>query len=228
MSNPNFTGIGACVFDAYGTLFDVNAATAACRSRLDDKADRLAEVWRQKQLQYTWLRSLMGRYVDFWQVTGEALDYAMAAVGINDPGLRAQLMQFYLSLKAYPDVSDTLTKLRGRGLKCVILSNGNRSMLYSAVKSAGIYELMDAILSVEQVGVFKPHPSVYQLAVDELRLTPSQICFLSANAWDAHAASAFGFRVVWINRFNQPKESIPQDPHAEIGSLSELPALLDA
>jgi len=228
MSNANFSGIGACVFDAYGTLFDVNAATAAVRSRLDDKAEQLADVWRQKQLQYTWLRSLMGRYVDFWQVTGEALDFAMAAVGISDPGLRAQLMQLYLTLKAYPDVADTLTKLKGRGLKCAILSNGNRSMLYSAVKNAGIYDMIDVILSVEQVGVFKPHPSVYQLAVDELRLTPSQICFLSANVWDAHAASAFGFRVAWINRFHQPKEGIPQDPHAEIRSLSELPALLDA
>jgi 2-haloacid dehalogenase len=226
MSNPNFTGIGACVFDAYGTLFDVTAAAAACRNRLDDRADRLAEVWRQKQLQYTWLRSLMGRYVDFWQVTGEALDYAMADAGIRDPGLRAELMQFYLALKAYPDVAGTLAALKTRGIKCAILSNGNKSMLYSAVKNAGLYEMMDAILSVEQVGVFKPHPSVYQLAVDELRLTPAQICFLSANAWDAHAASAFGFRVAWINRARQPKESIPQEPHAEIRSLAELPALL--
>jgi 2-haloacid dehalogenase len=226
MANPNFSNIGACAFDAYGTLFDVNAAAAACRSRLDDKADRLAEIWRQKQLQYTWLRSLMGRHVDFWQVTGDALDYALAAVGINDPGLRAQLMQLYLSLKAYPDVAEALAKLKSRGLKCAILSNGNRSMLYSAVKNAGIYQLLDATLSVDQVGVFKPHPSVYQLAVDELKLPPAQICFVSANGWDAHAASAFGLRVAWVNRFAQPKEHIPAEPHAEIKSLAELPALL--
>jgi 2-haloacid dehalogenase len=226
MAHPNFSNIGACVFDAYGTLFDVNAAAAHCRDRLGDRADRLAEIWRRKQLQYTWLRSLMGRYCDFWQVTGDALDHAMAAVEVNDSALRAQLMQLYLSLSAYPDVAPTLERLRSHGLKCAILSNGTRSMLFSAVKHAGIYDLLDAIISVEQVAMFKPHPSVYQLAVDELKLTPAQICFLSANAWDAHAASAIGFRVAWVNRFGQPKEMIPAEPHAEVRSLAEIPALL--
>jgi 2-haloacid dehalogenase len=226
MANPNFSNVGACAFDAYGTLFDVTGAAAHSRDRLGDKADRLAEIWRRKQLQYTWLRSLMGRYADFWQVTGEALDHAMAAVGVNDPGLRAQLMQLYLSLPAYPDVTPTLERLKSRGVKCAILSNGTRSMLFSAVKHAGIYDLLDAIVSVEQAGVFKPHPSVYQLAVDELKLAPAHICFVSANAWDAHAASAFGFRVAWINRSGEPKETIPADPHAEIRTLAELPPLL--
>lgn len=222
-----FDGIEACVFDAYGTLFDFNSAVRASSASLGDKAEPLAEMWRQKQLQYTWLRSLMGNsHADFWQVTGEALDYTMAALEIDDPALRAKLMQQYMTVEAYPDAAETLRAIREAGIKTAILSNGSPTMLLSAVKSAHLHGLLNAVLSVESVGVFKPHPNVYQLAVDELKVSASAVAFQSSNAWDAHAAAAFGFRVAWINRFGQPEEYIPAKPHAELTSLSEIPALL--
>ena len=172
MTDPRFEDIEACVFDAYGTLFDVHSAAARVKDDLGEKADALSELWRQKQLQYTWLRSLMGRHTDFWQVTGDALDYAMNALDMEDAGLRAQLMELYLQLGAYPEVSDVLTRLKDGGKKTAILSNGEPSMLIAAAKNAGIYKLLDGIYSVESVGIFKPHPSVYQLAVDNLKVTP--------------------------------------------------------
>ncbi len=226
MSNAQFNDIGACVFDAYGTLFDFNSAVERCRDKLGDKADPLSATWRQKQLQYTWLRSLMGRHEDFWTVTGDALDFSLAAAGIDDPGLRAELMQLYLELDPYPEVIDTLTALKDARVKTAILSNGSLSMLVSAVKSAGIAKLIDSVLSVDRVGIFKPHPSVYQLAVDELDIAAHRISFQSANAWDASGGAAFGFRVAWINRFGQPAEVLPGEPQAELRSLAELPALL--
>lgn len=226
MANPQFADIGACVFDAYGTLFDFNSAAARCRDQLGDKADRLSEVWRLKQLQYTWLRSLMGRHEDFWTVTGDALDYAMQAVGIDDAPLRAQLMELYLSLDAYPEVKETLETLKAGKIRTAILSNGSPSMLIAAVKSAGLYELIDAVLSIESVGIYKPHPSVYQLAVDELKVPADRISFQSSNAWDANGAAAYGFKVAWVNRFGQPPEALPGEPQAELSSLAELPALL--
>ena len=226
MTDPRFEDIEACVFDAYGTLFDVHSAAARVKDDLGEKADALSELWRQKQLQYTWLRSLMGRHTDFWQVTGDALDYAMNALDMEDAGLRAQLMELYLQLGAYPEVSDVLTRLKDGGKKTAILSNGEPSMLIAAAKNAGIYKLLDGIYSVESVGIFKPHPSVYQLAVDNLKVTPHDISFQSSNGWDAHAAGAFGFRVAWINRLQQPRENLPIAPLAEIRTLSDLPPLL--
>ena len=226
MANPNFEEVEACVFDAYGTLFDVHSAAARLKPELGKNSDKMSEIWRQKQLQYTWLRSLMGRYVDFWQITGEALDFAMQATGIENPQLRAKLMELYLQLDAYPEVAGVLSKLRAAGKKTAILSNGEPSMLIAAAKSAGIYSSLDAVFSVESVGVFKPHPSVYQIAVDELKVAANHISFQSSNGWDAHAASAFGFSVAWVNRFGQPPENIPAQPHAQIQPLSDLPDLL--
>jgi len=226
MSNAQFSDIGACVFDAYGTLFDFNSAVEGCRNKLGDKADTLSATWRQKQLQYTWLRSLMGRYEDFWTVTGDALDFALAAENINDPPLRAELMQVYLELDPYPEVVETLLVLKDARIKTAVLSNGSLSMLVSAVKSAGIGKLIDLVLSVDRVGVYKPHPSVYQLAVDELDVPAHRISFQSANAWDACGAAAFGFRVAWINRFGQPSEILPSEPQAELVTLNELPSML--
>lgn len=226
MSNAQFNDIGACVFDAYGTLFDFNSAVERCRDRLGDKADSVSATWRQKQLQYTWLRSLMGKYEDFWTVTGDALDFALAMADIDDPQLRARLMQLYLELDPYSDVSETLTALKDARIKTAILSNGSLSMLVSAVKSANVGKLIDSVLSVDKVGIFKPHPSVYQLAVDELDIAAHRISFQSANAWDASGAAAFGFRVAWVNRFGQPREVLPGEPQAELGSLVELPQLL--
>lgn len=226
MAHPAFADIGATVFDAYGTLFDVNSAAQRRRARLGDKADKLAEIWRLKQLQYTWLRSLMGTHADFWRVTGDALDFALAAVGIDDRALRDDLMDLYLSLEAYPEVAAMLARLKKAGLKTAILSNGSPRMLDSAVKSAGLDTLLDAVLSVEDVGIFKPHPSVYRLAVDRLGVAAPRISFQSSNAWDAVAAAQFGFKVAWCNRFGQPRERLTAEPHAEIKTLAELPGLL--
>lgn len=219
-------GIRACVFDAYGTLFDVNSAARAMQDRLGETWPALAETWRAKQLQYTWLRGLAGRHADFWQVTGDALDFALQTHGFDDAGLRHDLMQLYLRLNAFPEVADTLRLLKAAGFKLAILSNGTPAMLQAAVGNAAIAELMDAILSVEEVGVYKPHPSVYQLAVDRLGVHGSEICFLSSNGWDAYSAKAFGFRVLWCNRYGQPPERIPAEPDAQIRSLAELPPLL--
>ena len=226
MVHPRFGDIGACVFDAYGTLFDYNAAAARHGAALGDKAKPLSELWRLKQLQYTWLRSLMGRYAGFWQVTGDALDYAMAALDIDDAVLRAGLMDAYRSLDAYPEVPETLAALRANGMRCAILSNGEPAMLEAAVEAAGIGAHLDAVLSVDEVGVYKPHPSVYQLAVDRLGVPAERVSFQSSNAWDANGAAAFGFRVAWCNRFGQGPERVPEAPDAEIATLAELPPLL--
>jgi 2-haloacid dehalogenase len=219
-------GIDACVFDAYGTLFDFTAATARCRSALGDKADALSALWRTKQLEYTWQRSLRGDYVDFWHVTGQSLDYALAALGISNDSLRTRLMELYFVLDPFPGVAEVLQRLRDGGLKTALLSNGTPSMLIAAVRRAGFERLLDPILSVDGLRVYKPHPSVYQLAIDQLHLPAERICFLSANGWDASGAAHFGLRVVWINRMRAPRETLPGVPEAEIQSLAELPALL--
>ena len=167
----------------------------------------------------------MGRHVDFWQVTSDALDYAMATLGIEDEGLRERLLDCYRTLDAYPEVKAMLEALRGPGMKTAILSNGAPEMLASAVESAGLGDLLDAVLSVEDVGIYKPHASVYRLAVDRLGVDAERICFMSSNAWDANGAAAFGFRVVWVNRFGQTAERLPGEPAAEIETLEALPAL---
>ncbi len=226
MANDRFTDIGACVFDAYGTLFDVHSAAARCRGDLGAKADAVSQTWRTKQLEYTWLRSLMGRHVDFWQVTGDALDYALDAHDIDEPALRGRLMECYLELDVYPEVKDVLGRLKGAGVKCAILSNGAPNMLAAAVRNSAIDDLLDAVLSVEEVGIFKPHPSVYQLAVDRLDVAAGRVAFQSSNAWDAVGAAAFGFRVVWVNRFGQRPERLPATADAELTTLAGLPALL--
>ncbi|MCG8563393.1 MAG: haloacid dehalogenase type II [Hyphomicrobiales bacterium] len=220
------SNIKACVFDAYGTLFDVHAPTAKVADALGPAAQALSEMWRLKQLQYTWLRSLMGEYVAFWQVTGEALDYALAAHGIEDAALRKRLMDLYLTLDAYPDALDTLARLREAGFATAILSNGSPDMLDAAVGSSGLGAELDAVLSVEDVGIFKPDGRVYQLAVDRMGVARAEICFVSANAWDAAGAANFGFQVAHLNRFNQPPEGLPGRPKAILTTLAELPPLL--
>ena len=226
MAAIRLAGIEACIFDAYGTLFDVASAAAHAREKLGDKWQPLAELWRMKQLQYTWLRSLMKKHADFWQVTADALDYAMASMQLADPALRDRLMDLYLSLDAYPDVVDTLSRLKAAGMKLAILSNGTPKMLAAACENSGLAGLLDAVLSVESVGIFKPHPSVYRLPADRFALAPDRMCFLSSNAWDAHAAKANGYRVLWCNRFGQTPERIPQAPDGEIATLRVLPELV--
>jgi 2-haloacid dehalogenase len=219
-------GIEACVFDAYGTLFDVNSAARSAEDSLGEKWQPLAELWRAKQLQYTWLRGLAGRHADFWQVTGDALDFAMATLQLKEPALRSRLMNLYLALSSYPEVPDTLKRLKAAGMKLAILSNGTPAMLAAAAANTGIADLLDALLSVEEVKVYKPHPAVYTLACDRLNVVPDRICFLSSNGWDAYSAKAFGFRTLWCNRFRQAPERIPETPDAEIATLAELPDIV--
>ncbi len=221
-----FPNIRACVFDAYGTLFDVHSAVGKYYDRLGDVADQVSAIWRTKQLEYTWLRSLMKKHADFWQITRDGLDYALDASNITDKQLREDLIEAYLHLKCYPEVPDTLAKLKDSGRQIAILSNGSPDMLEAVVKSSGLEDLIQTVLSVEIVSVFKPDPAVYQLAVDHLGVTAAEIFFLSSNSWDAVGATAFGLKVAWINRFAQRPERMPFQPEAEIKTLSELPALL--
>lgn len=218
--------IGACVFDAYGTLFDFNSAASAAKDELGEDWQRLSDLWRLKQLQYTWLRGLGEHHADFWQVTGDALDFALATLKIERPGLRERLMNLYLRLSTYPEAPAMLQELKGRGMKLAILSNGTPAMLAAVVANSGLQNVFDAVLSVEEVGVYKPHPLVYGLAAQRLGVTPSRICFLSSNGWDAYSAKAFGFRVIWCNRFGQAPERIPETPDGEITDLAMLPAML--
>jgi 2-haloacid dehalogenase len=228
MADATLAGIRACVFDAYGTLFDYASAAAGCRDLLGDKAEPLTVLWRDKQLQYSWLRAVQGRHADFWQVTGDALDYALEALDLGEAALRQRLMNLYLTLDAFPEVPEVLRRLKAAELATAILSNGAPAMLRAAVNGAGIGGLLDAVLSVEEVGVYKPHPKVYQLAVDRLGVAAGKILFVSSNAWDAYAASAFGMRVAWCNRYMQRRERLPGHPDREIRTLAELPALVGA
>jgi 2-haloacid dehalogenase len=224
--NKAIEGVRACVFDAYGTLFDFGSAAARCHDELGANVAALTTLWRDKQLQYTWLRALQHRHADFWTVTGDALDYALETLGIGSPSLRDRLMNLYLNLDAFPEVPATLRSLKDQGLVTAILSNGTPKMLEAAVQAAGLAPMLDFVLSVEEVGVFKPDPRVYQLAVDRLGVPVSAISFQSSNAWDAYAASAFGMRVVWCNRYGQRAERLPGRPDAEVRSLAELPGAL--
>ncbi len=218
-------GVRACVFDAYGTLFNVHAPVASMAGRIGPQADQVSRLWRTKQLEYTWLRSLMQAHAPFWQVTGEALDYSLAAHGIEDKGLRDELMQLYLHLEAYPDAVACLKALKAAGFTTGILSNGSPDMLSAAVRSAGLEAHLDHVLSIEDVGIYKPDPRVYQLAVDRTGVgDASEICFVSANTWDAQAAKSFGFQVARINRFGLPDDNIPGRPDMLLDSLEQLPA----
>jgi 2-haloacid dehalogenase len=221
------TGIEACVFDAYGTLLDVRSATARLSHELDGKAEQVGALWRQRQLEYTWLRSLMGRHGDFWAITRDALDHAFGALGLrNDDDLKSRLMDAYLSLDAYPDVAPTLAELRRTGMRTAILSNGTPAMLKAGVDSAGIGDSLDLVLSIEDVGIYKPHPSVYQLACDRLGLERDRICFVSSNGWDVAGAATFGFQTVWLNRFDQERDRLPGEPRLILRGLDALPALV--
>ena len=221
------TGIKACVFDAYGTLFDVTAAAAHLKDELGGKDAKLAEIWRLKQLQYSWLRSLMGGcYVEFWQVTQDGLDFAMEAVGLKDDALRQKLLDLYWKLDSYPEVPAMLKALKDGGLSTAILSNGSPDMLDGAVQSAGIGDRLDAVLSVDGHGFYKPRPEIYEMVTERFGIAPQEVCFMSSNGWDAAAAACFGFQVCWVNRTGQPQERLPGEPKKILKDLSELPPLL--
>jgi 2-haloacid dehalogenase len=219
--------IRLAVFDAYGTLFDV--AGAARHAAAEPGADalaaiwpRLAEDWRRKQLEYTWLRAITGDHTDFDRVTADALDWAMAAQGMSDPALRARLMALYDELPAYPEVPAALAALRGLGLPLAILSNGSPRMLAAATRAAGLGGLFDAVLSVEQAGVFKPSARVYDLVGQRFGTTPAQVLFVSSNGWDAAAAAGYGFVTAWVNRAGLPQDRLPHAPAHVVPDLSAL------
>lgn len=218
--------IEICVFDAYGTLFDFNSAVARHRAAIGPSADALSELWRQKQIQYTWLRNGMGSYAKFWQVTGEALDHCLAAHKITDASVREKLMGAYLALSPFDEVPETLKRLKAAGLRMAILSNGNPEMLDPMVAASGLARQFEVVLSVDEARVFKPDPSVYGLVGKRCNVLPENVCFLSSNCWDAHGAAHFGFRTVWVNRAGAPDDNLPGKPIAEVRDLSRLPALL--
>jgi 2-haloacid dehalogenase len=226
MKTVRLDGVKACIFDAYGTLFDVSSVARGAETALGNKAQDVLELWRAKQLQYTWLRSLAGHHADFWQVTGEALSFALSSFNLDRPDLKVQLMACYMSIPAYPEVSETLQRLKTGGMKLAILSNGSPAMLSAAVHHAGLSAFFDAVISVEEVGVYKPHPSVYALPERHLGIGAERSCFVSSSSWDAFSAKASGCRVMWCNRFRQPPECLPSTPDGMIGDLSALPEIV--
>jgi 2-haloacid dehalogenase len=218
------------VFDAYGTLFDVNAAARAAAAEPGQDAlaavwPTLARDWRAKQLEYTWLRAVADRHCDFWQVTQDGLDWAMEAAKLDDMALRERLLALYWELAAFPEVPGLLANLKARGATTAILSNGSPKMLDGAVTSAGINDLLDAVLSVEDVGVFKPHDRVYDLVEGHFDCARADVLFVSSNGWDACGASGYGFRTAWVNRTGAPIDRLYARPHHVLPDLTTIPDL---
>ena len=225
--------VSAVVFDAYGTLFDVTAAARAAAREPGCAAiaktwPRIAATWRDKQLQYTWLRAVTGYYSDFWRVTQDALDWTLEAEGHDDPALRDRLLALYRQLDTFPEVPDTLRALKDRGLTLAILSNGTEAMLHSAIASAGIGDTLDDVLSVDTIGVYKPDAAVYDLVEERLGILPGQTLFVSSNGWDVASAAAYGFRTLWVNRAGAPRDRLPVYPDRQAPDLTTLPDLVDA
>ncbi len=215
----------AYVFDAYGTLFDVHAAIARHRDAAGPEADRCSEIWRAKQLEYAWMLSAAGHYVDFWTLTERALDHALARCPTVDRALRSALLDAYFKLDAFPNARTALSALHAKGLKTAILSNGNPRMLQGAVEAAGIGDDLDAVLSVDAIRIYKPRPKVYALVTDAFKIAPSDVAFVSSNCWDVMGAAAFGFRCVWVNRANMPDEYPDFAPVKVVSDLSALASL---
>ena len=225
--------IKACIFDAYGTLFDVAAAAREAAAEPGREAfakvwQKVATDWRLKQLQYTWLRAVADAHTDFWEVTQNGLDWALEASKLEDPELRERLLALYWELSAYPEVPAMLAALKSAGYQTAILSNGSPDMLAGAVDSAGVGEFLDDVLSVEDVGVFKPHASVYQMVPDRFDCGADEVLFVSSNGWDAAAAAGFGFRCVWVNRAGEPMDRLPWTPDKVLSDLTTIPELARA
>lgn len=212
----------AYVFDAYGTLFDVHAAVRRHAERIGPDGQSLSEIWRAKQLEYSWTRTLMGAYQDFWQLTEEALDFAFARVPSADRSLRADLLEAYWHLDCYPEVPSVLKALKAEGARLAILSNGSPAMLDAAVRSSALDQVLDEVFSVDAVRRFKTDPAVYDLVATAWRLYPDAVSFQSSNRWDVAGAARFGFRTVWINRSNQPDEYLDLRPDVILSSLDGL------
>ncbi len=222
--------VTTCVFDAYGTLFDVAAAARIVadqpgREQLADVWPKLAADWRAKQLQYTWLRAVTGDHLPFWQVTKDGLDWAMEASKLDDPALRETLLALYWELPAYPEVPKMLATLKAGGFATAILSNGSPDMLDGAVDFAGVQDHLDAILSVEDVGIFKPAREVYDMVGTRFGTEKTEVLFVSSNGWDAACAAAYGFHTVWVNRAGEPKDRLPGQPAHILADLATIPEM---
>ena len=213
--------IKAIIFDAYGTLFDVNSAAEKCKDKIGDKWEGFANYWRTTQLEYTWLRSLMKRHKDFWQITEDSLDKSMNAFNINK-SMRSELLNLYKTLNTFPEVKDVLNKLKERNYKLAILSNGTPDLLNELVKSNNLDNLFDDLFSVEQVKVYKPDSKVYEMPVKKYQLKPDEITFLSANTWDVSGGGNYGYNSIWVNRNKSQFDNLDYLPKNEIGNLSQL------
>lgn len=222
--------IKTCIFDAYGTLFDVAAAARIAaeepgRDAFKAKWPAIAATWRLKQLQYTWLRAVADAHCDFWDVTQDGLDFALEQEGLDDPNLRERLLALYWELQAYPEVPAMLTALKDAGYQTGILSNGSPNMLKGAVDSAGVGAVLDDVLSVESVRVFKPHKSVYDLVNQHFGGAPGEVLFVSSNGWDAANAAKYGFYTAWVNRAGEPMDRLPWTPDVVLSDLTSIPDL---
>ncbi len=213
--------IKAIIFDAYGTLFDVNSAAEKCKERLGDKWEGFANYWRTTQLEYTWLRSLMRRHKDFWQITEDSLDKSMNFYNI-DIAMRSELLNLYKVLSPFTEVRDTLNKLKQSNYKLAILSNGTPDLLNELVVSNGLKDIFDDIFSVEEVGIFKPDSKVYDLPINKYNIEKNEVLFLSANTWDVSGAGNYGYNTVWVNRNNNIFDKLDFEPNKQISNLSEL------
>ncbi|MBF9036047.1 haloacid dehalogenase type II [Rhodobacterales bacterium HKCCE2091] len=225
------SAIRACVFDAYGTLFDVNAAAREVAGKPGHETfalvwQQVAQDWRAKTLQYTWLRTITGDYVDFWKITEEALDWALEASDQAEPELRELLLGLFWSLKAYPEVRPVLQALKDRDVPAAILSNGTKEMLAAAVDTAGVGDSLAAVMSVEDVGTYKPAPQVYDLVGETLGLDRDEVLFVSSNGWDAAGAAGYGFDTLWVNRAREPVDRLPGKPRRIAADLRGLPGIV--
>jgi 2-haloacid dehalogenase len=213
--------IKAIIFDAYGTLFDVNSAAEKCKDKIGDKWEPFANFWRTTQLEYTWLRSLMKRHKDFWQITEESLDKSMMAFNI-DPKMKNELLNLYKVLSPFQEVPETLKLLKEKNFKLAILSNGTPSLLNDLVKSNNLNNLFDDLFSIEEVKIYKPHPKVYDLPIEKYKIKKNEVFFLSANTWDVSGAGNYGYQSIWVNRNNNIFDNLDYKPNNQIKNLSEL------
>ena len=213
--------IKAIIFDAYGTLFDVNSAAEKCKSKIGDKWESFANYWRKTQLEYTWLRSLMDRHKDFWQITEDSLDKSMKAFKINIE-MKNELLDLYKKLSPYPEVKETLEKLKEKKYKLAILSNGTPALLNELVESNNLKNLFDDIFSIEEVKIYKPSSKVYDMPIKKYNIQKEEVTFLSANTWDVSAGGNYGFSSVWVNRNNNIFDNLDYKPSIEIKNLKEL------
>ena len=217
--------IKVIIFDAYGTLFDVNSAAEKCKEKIGDKWESFANYWRTTQLEYTWLRSLMKRHKDFWQVTEDSLDKSLLAFKI-DPNMRSELLNLYKILNTFPEVKEVLKNLKEKKYKISILSNGTPDLLDGLVKSNNLEKMFDDIFSIEKVGIYKPDEKVYKMPIDKYKVTKNEIAFLSANTWDVSGAGNFGFNSIWVNRNKNIFDKLDYIPHNEVNNLKEILKLL--